>query len=409
MNASLPIVRPLPPWSKALWSVAGLAALAVAVGVVQNPRQCAFSYLLAFMFFLSVCLGALLIVLLHHLFDAHWSVPIRRFLEHLACLLPVLGILFIPLAWLGPQLYAWMNPGLMQRVAFEKSTYLNLPFFYLRAALCFIAWSGLAYTLRHDSLRQDESGAAIWTYRMRRWSAGGIVMLCLCLTTAAIDWMQSLQPQWYSTMYGVYFFAGCIWVAAALAYVITVILKRAGWLPHLTPPRLFRDLGVLMLTFTVFSAYVHFGQYLIIWNGNMPEETYWYVLREKGSWWNVGLWLVFGHFLAPFLILLRIDLKLRLGIMVPLACFIAAMQWLDLSFNIMPTLHPDGFHIHWLDLACWLFIGSVLALCFLRWLCRHPVYPLRDPRLKEFLTVVEVPPPAIAEGVQAQAPKLRTE
>lgn len=405
MNSMATTLSPAqPPWQKLLGTLIVGGAAAALAGLFLDPRQFVFSYLLAFMFFLSVCLGALFIVILHHLFDAHWSVSIRRFLEHISFLLPVLAVLFIPLALLAPRLYVWMEPGLVAAEVADKSRYMNRPFFYLRMVGCFAIWSWLAYKLRYCSIQQDRTGAAVWTYQMRRWSAAGILLLAFTLTVAAIDWMKGLQPQWFSTMYGVYFFAGSVWVATAFAYVITVVLRRAGPLRDLAPARLFRDLGVLLLTFTIFSAYVHFSQYLIIWFGNMPEETFWYVLRERGSWWNVGLWLVFGHFLAPFLILLRTDNKTRFGIMIPLACFIAAMQWLDLSFNIMPALHPDGFQFHWLDAACFALIGGVLAVCFLRWLYRHPMYPIRDPRLKEFLTIVEVPPPAIAEAMHQDRP-----
>jgi hypothetical protein len=144
-------------------------------------------------------------------------------------------------------------------------------------------------------------------------------------------------------------------------------------------------LGSLLFAFTVFSAYIHFSQYFVIWNANMPEETFWYVLREKGSWWTIGLILVFGHFLVPFLALLRIDVKLVFKFMVPLCAWIGLMQYIDLSFNIMPVLHPNGFALRWvwLDAGCLALMGGLLAKAFLRDLNRHPPYPIKDPRLAE--------------------------
>ena len=156
-------------------------------------------------------------------------------------------------------------------------------------------------------------------------------------------WMKALQHQWFSTMYGVYYFAGSVWVTLATVYVIAMILDRQGLLRDAMGARAqFYFLGSLLFAFTVFSAYIHFCQYFIIWNANMPEETFWYVLREKGSWFAVGLVLIFGHFFVPFLALLRIDVKLVFKFMLPLCAWIGLMQYVDLSFNIMPVLHPNG-------------------------------------------------------------------
>jgi hypothetical protein len=243
---------------------------------------------------------------------------------------------------------------------------------------------------------------------MRRLAAGGVFLFAITLTLAAIDWMKSLQHQWFSTMYGVYYFAGSVWVTVATVYLIGVWLKRAGPLKGLVQARQMHDVGVLLLAFTVFYAYIHFSQYLIIWNANLPEETFWYVLREKGWWWSVGLLLVFGHFLLPFLLLLRIDAKLKLVLMAPLCVWAWVMHYADMSFNVLPPLQQargrlGSFPWHWTDLAAFAFIGGVLGYVFLRSLARHPVYPLKDPRLKESLTIHEVPPPAIAEAVHSHA------
>jgi hypothetical protein len=387
-------------WTKPAAVLACVGAAGVGLGWALDARQFGFSYLLAFMFFLSLALGGLFLVLVHHLFDAGWSVPIRRLCEHAACLLPALGLLFIPLAILGPHLYPWMSPeGAAEPAVQVKSAYLNRPFFLLRALAFFSIWTVLAWRLRHWSLRQDQDGAALCTYRMRRLAAAGIFLFAFTLTLAAIDWMKSLQPQWYSTMYGVYYFAESVWVSVATVYLLAAGLQRAGPLRGLLEARHLHDVGVLMLVFTVFYAYIHFSQYLIIWYGNLPEETFWYAGREKGFWWPICLVLVFGHFLLPFLLLLRIDAKLKLRLMVPLGLWVWLMHFVDISFNVLPTLHPQHFPWRWTDLACLLFIGGSLAVLFLRSLGQHPVYPLRDPRLKEALTIHEVPPPAIAESL----------
>ncbi len=234
---------------------------------------------------------------------------------------------------------------------------------------------------------------------MRKLAAGGIYLFAITLTLAAIDWVKSLQFQWFSTMYGVYYFAESVWVTLATVYVLAVWLKKTGPLRGVVERRQLHDIGMLMLTFTVFYAYIHFSQYLIIWNANLPEETFWYALREKGCWWGSSMLLVFGHFLLPFLLLLRIDAKVTSWLMLPLCGWIWLMHFIDMSFNILPPLHVEGFPWRWTDLACFALIGGTLSFLFLRSLAAHPVYPLRDPRLKEALTIHEVPPPAIAESV----------
>ncbi len=199
-----------------------------------------------------------------------------------------------------------------------------------------------------------------------------------------------------------------MWVAYAGAYVIAMILDRLGMIRDTMGPEQYYFLGSLLFAFTVFSAYIHFGQYFVIWNANMPDETFWYVLREKGSWWSVGLILVFGHFAVPFLALLRIDVKLVFRFMVPLCAWVVLMQYIDLSFNVMPALHPNGVGLSWiwLDAGCLALMGGVLAKAFLRDLNRYPAYPIKDPRLAEAMGLYPEVLETMPEGEPGQAGKL---
>src|SRR5207237_519925 len=171
------------------------------------------------------------------------------------------------------------------------------------------------------------------------------------------------QYHWFSTMYGVYYFAGSVWMTLALVYVITMVLDRQNVLTDVLHEHQYYFLGSLLFAFTVFYAYIHFAQYFIIWNGNMPEETFWYVVREKGIWWDVGLVIIFGHFFLPFLALLRIDVKTMFGYMAPLCVWAWLMHLVDLAFNIMPVPYPTGFPLGWifLTLGCWAFMGGLLT------------------------------------------------
>lgn len=396
----------LSKWRRVPTILMALGLFGAGIGLLVDRKEFAYSWLLAFMFFLSLCLGSLFMVLLHHLFDASWTVPIRRFLEHIACLAPVMAALFIPIALLAPTLFPWIN---MVRTHTEdhalhsKSPLFTPVMFYVVSAFCFLVWWLLSSRLRHCSMRQDEDGAAVWTYRMRVLSGAGIFLFAITLTLGAIMWMKALQHQWFSTMYGVYYFAGSVWTTLATAYLITMILHRLGVLREVLHEHQYYFLGSLFLAFTIFYAYIHFSQYFIIWNANIPEETFWYVVREKGSWWTIGMIIIFGHFFLPFLVLLRIDFKEKLAIMVPLCCWAWLMHFVDLSFNILPIPHPNGFPWLWiwLQVSCLAFMGGLLAKVFLKQFAAHPPFPLKDPRLGEALGIHH-PAPALSAGSQSQ-------
>ncbi len=366
----------------------GVGAAGALLGLALDRVQFGYSWLVAFMFFLSLGLGSLFVVLAHHLFDASWSVPIRRFCEHLSTLLfPWMAIFFLPVALLAPRLYGWMvvaDPA-ADHALHAKFPLFTKPGFYLVAVFCFLVWAWLPRSLRYWSLKQDESGAVECTRKLRRRSGAGIFLFAITLTLAAVMWMKGLMYEWFSTMYGVYYFAGSVWMTLGTVYFIAMVLKRSGPLAAVVQEYQFYFIGSLMFAFTVFYAYIHFSQYFIIWNANMPEETFWYVLREQGTWWYVGLVIIFGHFFLPFLALLRIDLKLKFWWMVPLCAWTWVMHYVDLAFNIHPTANPNGYPFQWawLDLACAALIGGVLLKAFLKAFAAHPPYPLKDPRLCE--------------------------
>jgi hypothetical protein len=370
----------------------------------DGGRSFAFSWLVSFMFCLSLCLGALFLVLVHHLFDAGWSVPIRRFNEHIAGLLfPWMAILFVPVALMATTLYHWMGPQEQahpDHALHAKYPLLTIPVFYAISAGMFLVWWVLTRGLRKWSLKQDETGAAECTYKMRTYSSWCIFAFAVTLSLAALLWMQAMQHQWFSTMYGVVYFAGSVWLALATSYVITMVLHRQDVLTEVLHEHQYYFLGSLMFAFTVFYAYVHFSQYFIIWNANLPEETFWYVLREKGSWFYVGLVLIFGHFFVPFLALLRIDVKSLFPYMTALCAWAWLMHYTDLSFNILPVAHPHGFPIKWIWLhaGCLSFMLGLLSKAFLARFTASPPYPIKDPRLIEAMGHFHPVPTQISGG-----------
>jgi hypothetical protein len=414
MIAPPPPAAACPPLDLSKWRnlpnrFLGAGAVLVLIGLVVSGvndgfRQFGYSWLLAFMFFLSLCMGALFLVLAHHLFDAGWSVPLRRVNEHLACLaFPWMAIFFIPIALLAPRIYQWMGPQLQtnpDHSLHSKWPMFTLPGFYLISALCFLVWWTLTRGLRQWSIAQDTTGAALCTYRMRFYSYWGIFAFALSVTLAAIMWMKALMYEWFSTMYGVWYFAASVWLTLGTIYVITLILDRQKVTHHVLHEHQYYFLGSVFFAFTVFYAYVTFAQYFIIWNANMPEETFWYVLRERGTWFYVGVILIFGHFFVPFLSLLRIDVKSTFPIMIGLAAWAWLMHYVDMAFNIKPAADPTGFPFRWvwLDLGCMALIGGVLAKVFLRDLAAHAPFPIKDPRLSEAMGLRSPVPTQISGG-----------
>lgn len=376
-----------------LAAIGGVGAL-IGMLVPGLQKQFAFSWLLAFMFYLSIMLGGLFLVILHHLFDAQWSVPIRRINEHLACSAPIMAVFFLPILLnallAGPEkaLFGWMHSDVAHDHAlYAKKALFNKSTWVVVSLILFAVWHWLTNAFRSASLEQDRTGAASCTHRMRFLAALGIFLFGFSLTLGAILWMKSLQWQWFSTMYGVYYFAGSVWLTVGTVYVITMHLAKTGPLTPVIQPVIFHDIGKLFFAFTVFYAYIAFSQYFLIWNANIPEETFWYILREKGSWWSVGMLMIFGHFFLPFLLLLRIDTKMSFTVMLPLAAWAWIMHFCDLSFNIMPVMHPNGFVLHWLDIACLAFMGGILATWFIRNFNAHPPFPQKDPRMAECLGI----------------------
>lgn len=358
-------------------------------------KKFGYAYLTAYMFCLSFCLGAMFLVILNHLFDAQWMLPIRRFLEHIACLsFPTMFILWLPLGYLAPQIYPWMGPEMQSNpdhALLAKYPLFTTNAFYAVSCVLFLVWGFFTHGLRSASLAQDKDGSASHTRVMRRYAAAGIFAFAFSLTGAAIYWMKALSHQFFSTMYGVVYFAGSVWVTVITTYWLLLYFRNRGDLKDVVREVTFHDCGKLFLAFTVFYAYIHFSQYFLIWNAAMPEETFWYVAREKGSWWWVGMVTVFGHFWMPFLLLLPIHRKLNLSFMSTMAGWAWVCHYLDLQFNIGPVLYPDGLHLGIYDLLCLGGLLSVLVFMFSRAFNAHPPYPQRDPRVAEAMGVYVEP------------------
>jgi hypothetical protein len=369
-----------------------LGAVACAILGASNPKQFFFSWLVSFMFFLSLALGALFFVLIQYAAQGGWGIVLRRIGETIFVMVPVMAALFVPLLLGLHDLYEWSAPGAAEHDALLrwKAPYLNVPFFLIRAALYFGIWSFIALLYYRVSRRQDATGDPAVSARLRRLAGPAIIVLALTQTFASIDWIMSLTPHWYSTIFGVYFFAGSFVGFIALLSVVAVAMRRAGLLDTVISAEHLHDIGKLLFAFTAFWAYIAFSQFFLIWYANLPEETIWYKARMEGSWITVSLFLMAGHFVAPFFYLMGRAVKRRGSTLAVGGTWLLAMHFLDLYWQVMPTLHPEGVRPSALDVAALVTVGGCFVAAATWLMRRQALVPLRDPRLAESLAFENV-------------------
>ena len=369
--------------------VAVIALVLCAVGAIVNPHQFGYSWLFAFAFFFTLCAGCFFWTIVHHATDAEWSVVVRRQLENLAALLTVLALLFVPILLLRHHLFGWMDipPGVDPSLD-TKRAYLNWPFFFVRAVVFLGFFLLAALALRRLSVRQDSDGNPRFTIGMRKVSFISLPMFALCLTFGAYDWLVGLNYRWFSTMFGVYIFAGAAGSSMSLLVLVITALRQAGYLKGVVTVEHYHIMGKWMLAFCVFWAYIGFGQYMLIWYANIPEETQFFITRNTQSWWALSMLLVIGRFFIAFPILLMRSIKKDPHQLSIVAGWILCMQMLDIYLIVLPSLHGTGFHPSIWDLLSVVAIGATLGFVYLRMVPRTSLFPVRDPRLIESLTTV---------------------
>jgi hypothetical protein len=368
--------------------IAGGAGAAVSlVGLFVDRRQFFQSYLMTFMLLLGATLGSLALGMIHQLSGGAWGVVTRRIFGAASRVIPVLTLLYLPLLLGLHDLYEWTHHEVVEAdpILSGKSGYLNTPFFLLRAALYFAVWNAIAYFLNRWSLEQDRSPDPRIARRMQMLSGGGLVAYVLTITFASFDWVMSLDPHWYSTIYGVLFLGGQGLTALAFLIIALAWLSRREPLNTIVVPTHFHDLGNLMLAFVMLWAYFSFSQYLIIYSANLPEEITWYTRRLSTGWRVIGVALVVFHFAVPFLILLSRAVKRNPQLLVKVAVGVIVVRLIDLFWLIAPELHRDGFAVSWLDVLLPLSLGSVWLGCFIWQLRGRPLLPLHDPQFHEAL------------------------
>jgi hypothetical protein len=379
----------------------GVAALLITliVGFVAQPgsdlrRQFAFSWLFAFIYFFTILFGCFFWILVHHATDSGWGIVVRRQMENLASLLPWMFLFFLPLFIFRRDIWEWItakdnlaaDPALAAKLGYFE-IHLGafiIPFFWIRALLYFVFFGFAAHYFRKTSIRQDSDGDPKWSIQMRGVSFPALLMFAACVTLSMWDWLAALDHHWYSTMWGVYIFAGSGGASMSLIILVVLGLKSAGYLQFVNEEH-YHIMGKLLFTFVVFWGYIGFSQYMLIWYSNIPEETEWFLKRNVESWNVLNTALVIGRFFVPFLYLLFQFTKKNPKLLGFIAFWALGMHILDTYVTVLPFVHPTGFQVNILDLLSLLAIGCPLAFLFLRKLRSASLFASRDPRLLESL------------------------
>lgn len=357
----------------------GVVALAAClVGALFGHQQFVRSYLVAYVFWIGIALGCLAILMLQHLSGGAWGLVIRRLLESASCTLWLMALLFLPILAGVRSLYPWSRPEEVaaSHLLQHKAGYLNVGFFGLRALIYFALWIGVSHLLNRWSLRQDRDGGPEWTRRMQLLSGPGLALFVLSVTFASIDWVMSLRPEWYSTMFGFLFVGGQALSALAFTIVCIALLADRKPLADVLSADHFHDLGKLLLAFVMLWTYFSFSQFLIIWSGNLPEETPWYLARLRGGWGWVAMLILLFHFALPFALLLSRDIKRHSRRLAQVAALVVVMRFIDVLWLIVPEFQHGRLSLHWMDLAAPIGMGGIWVAFFTWQLQRRPLLPL---------------------------------
>jgi len=368
-------------------AIAALGIIGCVAGALIDMNRFAFAYLTGFLFTVTIGLGGLFFVLLHHTVKAGWSVAARRHMEWISLILPICAVLFIPIVMLAPKIFSWWHgPTGHEDPLSAKAAYLNPSFFYIRAVIFFGAWTFLSWWFARQSAKQDDSGDPRLTVKMQLLAPPMMFVFAFTLTFAGFDWAMSLDPFWYSTIFGVYIFAGAVVSSLSALAVITILFQKSRILRRVSTVEHRHTIGQLMFAFTVFWSYIAFSQYMLIWYANLPEETIFYRSRWTGSWVGVSLALVVGHFAIPFIYLMSRHVKRHMLGLLAGAIWMLAMHYLDMYWLVMPNLDSAGAHLTFIDLAGLVGPAGILAFLVAWKAQKGPLYPLKDPRLIESLS-----------------------
>lgn len=378
--------------SKRLLTIGGIALAVSLVGLFLDADQFFHSYIVSFSFVASFSIGALFLVMVHHITRSHWGVTFRRIPETLMRNILWVAVFFLPVVLGMYNLYHWTHADAVavDKLLQGKAPYLNTPFFLVRQVLYFGVWGFMAWKLYGNSIRLDQTGDWGIDTLQRKVSAPGIFIFGFTVAFASFDWLMSLDPHWFSTMFGVYYFAMSFQATLAAVVLIALWLRGKGLLTNTIKTPHYNDLGKLMFGFTVFYAYIAFSQFFLIYYANIPEETLWFYHRLEGGWEYVTYGLLLGRFVLPFFVLLPMANKSNLTILKWTAAWIVFIHFVEQFWIVMPNrgiLNPEFHHIHfsWMDATLAIALVGIALGLFFRQFSRHGMVAVNDPRYLESL------------------------
>jgi hypothetical protein len=368
------------------WILLAAGLLICGAGYLSDSTRSAFNNVILFMFLASLAGGSVFLLALEYITGAVWSVPMRRVNEFLAGLTPIIPFFALPMLFNMHGLFHWTHAEALAQdhLLAEKSPYLNITFFVIRFLIVAAVWNLFYFLFTRNSTRQDVTRDPRLTTRNIRLAAVFLPLFAITLTVVAVDWAMSLEPHWFSTIFGVYYFSGTALAAVSAATYVIVRFHEQGLLPNLRRDHLY-SLGALMFAFINFWAYIAFSQFLLIWYANLPEETIWFMVRWKGGWEYVSVLLIIVHFVVPYFALLMQDSKMDPGRLKFMALWILAAHLVDLFWLVMPT-HSPTLSLSWMDLGYPAVAAGLVIVVLAYKVRRNNLVPIGDPKLERGLS-----------------------
>ncbi|MDX1590787.1 MAG: hypothetical protein R3283_02420 [Balneolaceae bacterium] len=373
--------------AKTFYGIGVVGLIASGIGFFLNSKQFFYSYLTSFTFFTSIALASLILVMIHHVTKSSWGTVIRRIPESFLANIGIWSIFMIPILLGMTSLYKWTSAEYVMGdpIMVGKIPFLNEPFFVIRQFIYFGIWGFLGYKLHKISVEMDRTNDWGLTVLLRKFSAPGILIFALTVAFASFDWLMSLDAHWFSTMFGVYFFAMSFQALFPVIILMVLWMQRKGILKNTIGQAHIYDLGAWLFGFTVFYAYIAFSQFLLIYYANIPEETLWYYHRLEGSWAFVTYSLLIGRFILPFILLLNREPKHNKKLLTFVSILIITMHLIELHWIVMPVIHYHGFTVSWLDLTTFVGLGGIFMGLFFHKFRSHNMVPVNDPQLADSL------------------------